>query len=60
MLNDNAIRKHLTYLDMNDIYNDEVFLSARANSHLFQDALTRIFITDKNPISEFTLKSGIF
>ena len=60
MLNDKGIRDHLTNLDMSSVYSDEIFESARANSHLFQNALTSIFITEKSSISDFTLKYGVF
>ena len=60
MLNDTEIRDHLTSLDMNDVYGDEIFEKARSNSHNFQNALNKIFITEGNKISDFTLKYGVF
>lgn len=60
ILNDKEQREYLSNLKMERAYGDKVFEAARENSHKFQDALNRVFIYEKNPIQEFTLKYGVF
>ncbi|HMG69175.1 MAG TPA: hypothetical protein VK588_15865 [Chitinophagaceae bacterium] len=60
MLNDEQFRDHLKNLLMHKAYEDPKFEEARANSHKFQNTLNKIFIGEKNKVSEFTLKYGVF
>jgi predicted nucleotidyltransferase len=60
ILNNKDFRDHLETLEMDKAYGDPRFEEARKNSHRFQSTLSKIFIEEKNSISEFTLKYGIF
>ena len=60
MLNDEVLREHIEKLEWGKVYNDDKFLLARENAIRFQDALTNIFLTEKTPLKDFSLKYGIF
>ncbi len=60
ILNDETKRNHLTELNMMDVYQDSLFLEAQSITDEFQENLDFIFVKDRNPISDFTLKYAIF
>ena len=60
LLNDDNLRDHIKDLPMKDVYNDEKFLAARENAHLFQEALDQIFFYEDTKLKQFTLKYGVF
>jgi hypothetical protein len=60
MLNNEGFRKEMTSLDMHNAYGNERFEKARANSHVFLNALTDVFLKDSNKIGIFTIKYGVF
>lgn len=60
LLNDNKKRKVLTNLEMLEVYENVIFMDARAITDKFQKALTNIFLLKESRLKEFTLKYGIF
>lgn len=60
LLNDDTVRGKLERIKMLKAYESEVFINARQIAYEFQDALTKIFITEKSKLQEFSIEYGIF
>ena len=60
IVNDENYRDHLEKLDMHTAYGNDKFEKARSNSHEFNKVLDAVFLKEKNKISDFTIKYGVF
>ena len=59
-LNDKATREELEKMNMNEIYNNEIFYKLRENADNLQNSINSLFIFKKSELTKLTLKYGIF
>jgi len=60
LMDDKAIRNHLSELSEENVYDDEKFIDCQKISHSLQKTLTEICFRIKSPLSEFTFGYGLF